>query len=53
VMSHLLHNNRIAAVVAGGIFFILAAVLTQSVDDVYEVRQRTPSLAPAALPAKF
>jgi maltose/moltooligosaccharide transporter len=53
VMSHLLHNNRIAAVVAGGIFFILAAVLTQSVDDVYEVRQRTPSLEPAALPAKF
>jgi maltose/moltooligosaccharide transporter len=53
VMSHLLHNNRIAAVVAGGIFFILAAVLTQSVDDVYEVRQRTPSLEAAALPAKF
>jgi maltose/moltooligosaccharide transporter len=53
VMSHLLHNNRIAAVVAGGIFFILAAVLTQSVDDVYEVRQRTPSLEPTALPAKF
>jgi maltose/moltooligosaccharide transporter len=53
VMSHLLHNNRITAVVAGGIFFVLAAVLTQSVDDVYEVRQRTPSLEPASLPAKF
>jgi maltose/moltooligosaccharide transporter len=53
VMSHLLHNNRIAAVVAGGVFFILAAVLTQSVDDVYEVRQRTPSLEPTAHPAKL
>ncbi len=52
VMSHLLHNNRIAAVVAGGIFFILAAALTQRVDDVYEVRQRTSSLEPTPLPAK-
>jgi maltose/moltooligosaccharide transporter len=52
VMSHLLHNNRIAAVVAGGIFFILAAVLTQRVDDVYEVRQPAPALSATALPAK-
>src|SRR6185295_7116750 len=31
VMSHLLDNNRLAAVVAGGIFLALAAVLTQRV----------------------
>jgi maltose/moltooligosaccharide transporter len=52
VMGHLLNNNRIAAVVAGGIFFILAAILTQRVDDVYEVRQSTPALPPTVLPAK-
>src|SRR5579864_3903039 len=39
VMAHLLQNNRISAVVAGGIFFILAAVLTQRVDDPTDVRQ--------------
>jgi maltose/moltooligosaccharide transporter len=43
VMAHLLHNNRIAAVVAGGVFFILAAVLTQRVDDPSDVRR--PALA--------
>jgi len=39
VMAHLLHNNRLSAVVAGGIFFILAAVLTQRVDDPQDARQ--------------
>jgi maltose/moltooligosaccharide transporter len=34
VMVHLLNNNRISAVVAGGIFFLLAAALTQRVDDI-------------------
>ena len=34
VMAHVLNNNRLAAVVAGGIFLILAAVLTQRVQDV-------------------
>jgi maltose/moltooligosaccharide transporter len=34
VMAHLLHNNRLAPVVAGGIFLVLAALLTQRVDDV-------------------
>ena len=38
VMAHLLHNNRLTAVVAGGIFFLLAALLTNRVEDVYEVR---------------
>jgi maltose/moltooligosaccharide transporter len=33
VMKNILHNNRLAAVVAGGIFFLVAAVLTQTVDD--------------------
>jgi len=33
VMNHLLNNNRLAAVVAGGAFLFLAALLTQRVDD--------------------
>jgi maltose/moltooligosaccharide transporter len=33
VMSHLLDNNRLAAVVAGGIFLALAALLVQRVHD--------------------
>ena len=34
VMVHLLGNNRLAAVVAGGVFFAVAAVLMQRVKDV-------------------
>lgn len=33
VMAHLLKNNRLAAVVAGGVFMILAALLMQLVHD--------------------
>jgi maltose/moltooligosaccharide transporter len=33
VMNHLLHNNRMAAVVAGGAFLLVAAVLMQRVTD--------------------
>ncbi len=33
VMLHLLHNNRLAAVIAGGIFMALAALLMQRVVD--------------------
>lgn len=33
VMSHLLHNNRMAAVVAGGVFLALAALLVTRVND--------------------
>jgi maltose/moltooligosaccharide transporter len=33
IMSHLLHNNRVAAVVSGGVFMIFAAMLMQRVDD--------------------
>ncbi len=40
VMARLLHNNRLAAVVAGGAFLILAAVLMQLVEDVADVRTR-------------
>jgi maltose/moltooligosaccharide transporter len=46
VMNHLLNNNRLAAVVAGGIFFMLAAVLTQRVEDLFDLRKynlRKPS----------
>ena len=34
VMAHVLHNNRLLAVVAGGVFFVVAAVLMQRVRDV-------------------
>jgi maltose/moltooligosaccharide transporter len=34
VMLHLLHNNRLAAVVAGGMFLVLAALLMRRVVDV-------------------
>jgi maltose/moltooligosaccharide transporter len=36
VMAHMLDNNRLAAVVAGGVFMALAAGLTQRVADVAE-----------------
>ncbi|HLV88284.1 MAG TPA: MFS transporter [Candidatus Sulfotelmatobacter sp.] len=38
VMNHLLHNNRLTAVVAGGFFFLLAALLTYRVDDLHDAR---------------
>ena len=52
VMGHLLNNNRIAAVVAGGVFFILAAILTQRVEDLYDLRQPSSSVPDNALAAK-
>jgi len=52
VMGHLLNNDRIAAVVAGGIFFILAAMLTQRVEDLYDLRQPSSSLPGKAVAAK-
>jgi maltose/moltooligosaccharide transporter len=33
IMIHLLHNNRIYAVVAGGVFMMIAALLMQRVND--------------------
>jgi maltose/moltooligosaccharide transporter len=53
VMGHLLNNNRISAVVAGGIFFILAAMLTQRVDDLYEIRVHSAPLQSDAAVAKL
>jgi maltose/moltooligosaccharide transporter len=53
VMGHLLNNNRISAVVAGGIFFILAAVLMQRVDDLYEIRVCSAPLQSDAAVAKL
>ncbi|MGA2137100.1 MAG: MFS transporter [Bryobacteraceae bacterium] len=41
VMAHLLGNNRLLAVVAGGVFFVVAAALMQRVRDVGAAR--TPS----------
>ena len=34
IMLHLLHNNRLGAVVAGGMFLALAALLMRRVADV-------------------
>jgi maltose/moltooligosaccharide transporter len=53
VMSHLLNNNRLSAVVAGGVFFLLAAALTQRVEDLYEVRQKSGALPGGAVTAKL
>jgi maltose/moltooligosaccharide transporter len=33
IMNHLLHNNRMAALVVGGFCFILAALLTQRITE--------------------
>jgi maltose/moltooligosaccharide transporter len=48
VMRHLLHNNRLAAVIAGGAFLFLAAALMQRVEDVREVRERSRELSRSA-----
>ncbi|MGQ0702214.1 MAG: MFS transporter [Gemmatimonadales bacterium] len=40
VMSHLLNNNRMAAVIAGGVFMALAALLVLRVDDKVEISAR-------------
>jgi len=50
VMNHVLHNNRIAAVIAGGVFLLVAAVLTQRVTDVgSESLQKQAAKAQAGL----
>ena len=33
IMIHLLHNNRIYAIIAGGVFMLIAALLMQRVRD--------------------
>jgi maltose/moltooligosaccharide transporter len=44
VMLHLLHNNRLAAVIAGGIFMAVAALLMQRVVDPghSKIAEKTP-----------
>jgi maltose/moltooligosaccharide transporter len=42
VMLHLLHNNRLAAVLAGGVFLILAALLMKRVVDVSLEKEPLP-----------
>jgi hypothetical protein len=51
-MGHLLNHNRISAVAAGGIFFMLAAVLTQRVEDLYDLRHPSGSLPGNAVAVK-
>jgi len=43
VMAHLLNNNRLSAVVAGGVFFLLAALLMNRVEDLHDVRATAPA----------
>jgi maltose/moltooligosaccharide transporter len=52
IMNHLLGNNRILAVVAGGVFMIIAAILMQRVLDPGEEKARSPKPALEAVPAK-
>ena len=47
VMLHLLDNDRLAAVVAGGIFLALAALLMQRVEDPVAQTRREPALEAA------
>ncbi|MBI3951950.1 MAG: hypothetical protein HY314_16005 [Acidobacteria bacterium] len=48
VMLHLLNNHRLAAIVAGGVFMMLAAVLMQRVHDVTaEQKQAKPAVVEA------
>ncbi|HEY3130645.1 MAG TPA: MFS transporter [Acidobacteriota bacterium] len=46
VMAHLLGNNRLAAVIAGGVFLLLAAVLVAGVKDVTGEEVMGPVLPP-------
>ena len=50
VMLHVLNNNRLAAVIAGGVFMFVAAMLMQRVQDVDEPL-RKPLPVPAATSA--
>ena len=53
VMAHLLHNNRLTAVVAGGFFMIIAALLMQRVLDPGEeqirIQEKPGALRPVAV----
>jgi maltose/moltooligosaccharide transporter len=47
IMNHVLHNNRLAAVVAGGLFMIIAAILVQRVTEVSDTSSERAQLATA------
>ncbi len=47
IMSHLLGNNRMSALVVGGVCFIVAAALTQRIQE-YKVEQEAAVAAPVA-----
>jgi maltose/moltooligosaccharide transporter len=46
IMEHLLHNQRMAALVVGGCCFILAAILTQRIQEPHA--QESDALVPVA-----
>jgi maltose/moltooligosaccharide transporter len=48
VMLHVLNNNRLAAVIAGGVFMLLAAILMQRVQDVDEPLRKKSGRAVAS-----
>jgi len=52
MMNHLLDNNRILAVVAGGVFMIIAAILMQRVLDPGEEKSHTAEPKLEAVPTK-
>ena len=52
VMLHVLHNNRLAAVVAGGLFLIVAALLMSRVVDAATVESAEPKPFAQAEPHK-
>ena len=45
IMLHLLHNNRLAAVIAWGVFMAIAALLMQRVNDPGDERVAQPEIA--------
>lgn len=47
VMAHVLHNDRLAAVVAGGVFLLAASLLMQRVEDPQSAAQPQPAEARA------
>jgi len=54
LMNHLLHNNRIAAVIAGGVFLLIASGLMQRVEDCEHLAapQMAGDLKASAMPMK-
>jgi maltose/moltooligosaccharide transporter len=49
IMAHLLHNNRLAAVIAGGVFLAIAAALMQRVEDASTLAVKFPAVEKAGI----